>query len=195
MALAESLSIATFASIFINIMDTQTEKTEEVKNTEAEASVETSNNQPEEIIEKLNREVSELQDKYLRNVAEFDNFRRRTAKERLELIQTAGKDVIFSLLEVLDNMDRAEKLWANEESKKAENEGTMLVFNMLRSILQQKGLSAMQSIGTDFDLEKHEAITELEVEDAKKGKVIDELVKGYYLNDKLIRFAKVVVGK
>ena len=165
---------------------------------DAENSAETTPEVEENAISELDQlkaDLAEQKDKYLRLMAEFENFKRRTAKERLELIQTAGKDVIFSLLEVLDNMDRAEKLWANEESKKAENEGTMLVFNMLRSILQQKGLSAMQSIGTDFDLEKHEAITELEVEDAKKGKVIDELVKGYYLNDKLIRFAKVVVGK
>jgi len=159
-------------------------------------------NQPEEKMtednseyEKLLVEHNELKDKYLRNVAEFDNFRRRTSKERLELMQTAGKEIITSLLEVLDDCERAEKQWQNAGSDASSHEGTMLVFNKLRNIMQQKGLKAMESIGTDFDIEKHEAISELETTENMKGKVIDELVKGYYLNEKLIRFAKVVVGK
>ena len=146
-------------------------------------------------VEKLENELKELKDKYMRLLAEFDNFRRRTAKERLELIQTAGKDVIVSLLEVLDDCDRAEKQMQSGTDLKALKEGIQIVFNKIRSVLQSKGVKGMESLKTDFDVEKHEAITEVPVTDKKlKGKVIDEVQKGYYLNDKLIRFAKVVIG-
>jgi len=148
----------------------------------------------EDAQEKLQADLEEQKDKYLRLFAEFDNFKRRTAKERLELIQTAGKDVIISLLEVLDDCDRAEKQLQESDDMAANKEGILLVFNKLRNILQSKGLKAMESAGEDFDVEKHEAITEVPSKD-KKGKVVDEIEKGYYLNGKIIRFAKVVVGK
>jgi molecular chaperone GrpE len=144
---------------------------------------------------KLKKELEEQKDKYVRLFAEFDNFKRRNAKERIELMQTAGKEVITSMLDVLDDCDRAEKQM-NINNPEQIIEGVLLVFNKLRSTLQSKGLKAMDSIHTDFDVHKHEAIAEVPVEDkSKKGKVIDEIVKGYYLNDKLIRFAKVIVGK
>jgi len=147
-------------------------------------------------IEKLQAELKEQKDKYIRLYAEFDNFRRRTAKERIELIQTAGKDVITDLLDVLDDCDRAEKTLQQTDDVVQLKEGVQLIFNKLRNVLQAKGLKPMQSIATDFDVEKHEAITEIPAQDeAMKGKVIDEVQKGYYLNDKIIRFAKVVVGK
>jgi molecular chaperone GrpE len=129
-------------------------------------------------------------------MAEFENFKRRTSKERLELIQTAGKDVIVSLLDVLDDVDRAEKQLQTSDDIAVQKEGVQLVFNKIRSSLQSKGVKAMESVHTEFDVEKHEAITEIPAPtEALKGKVIDEVQKGYYLNDKLIRFAKVVVGK
>ncbi|MEP7254347.1 MAG: nucleotide exchange factor GrpE [Ferruginibacter sp.] len=149
----------------------------------------------EDALEKLQAELEEQKDKYLRLFAEFDNFKRRNAKEKNELIQTAGKDVIVSLLEVLDDCDRAEKQMEESNDIAANKEGFQLVFNKLRNTLQARGLKAMESINTDFDVEKHEAITEVEVPGKMKGKVVDEVVKGYYLNNKLIRFAKVVVGK
>lgn len=153
-------------------------------------------NPEEEITEKLTKELEEQKDKYIRLFAEFDNFKRRTAKERMELIQTAGKEVITSLLDVLDDCDRAEKQMNNTEDLQQIKEGVQLVFNKLRNTLQSKGLKPMENKDIDFDVEKHEAITEVVIEDEnKKGKVVDEIVKGYYLNDKLIRFAKVVVGK
>lgn len=146
-------------------------------------------------LEKLAAELQEQKDKYLRLMAEFDNFRRRTAKERLDLIQTAGKDVIVSLLDVLDDCDRAEKQLAGSDDITAQKEGVMLVFNKIRSNLQNKGVKAMESINTEFDVEKHEAITEIPAPTPElKGKILDEVMKGYYLNDKIIRFAKVVVG-
>jgi molecular chaperone GrpE len=143
----------------------------------------------------LKKDLEIQKDKYLRLVAEFDNFKRRNAKERVELIQTAGKDVITSMLDVLDDCDRAEKQMNTEDPEQLKV-GVQLVFNKLRTSLQAKGLKPMDSIDTEFDVHKHEAIAEVPVtEENKKGKVIDEIVKGYYLNDKLIRFAKVIVGK
>ena len=147
-------------------------------------------------IEKLQQELQEQKDKYIRLMAEFENFRRRTSKERLDLIQTAGKDVIVSLLDVLDDCDRAEKQLQTATDFEVQKEGVLLVFNKIRSTLQAKGVKAMESVHTSFDVEKHEAITEIPA--PKKdmvGKVLDEVQKGYYLNDKIIRFAKVVVGK
>lgn len=150
----------------------------------------------EDEVAKLKTDLEEQKDKYLRLAAEFDNYRRRSSKERLELIQTAGKEVISSLLQVLDDSDRAERQMQETNDPGQVKEGVQLVFNKLRKTLQAQGLKAMESLNTDFDVEKHEAITEIPVEDKKlKGKVVDEVEKGYYLNDKLIRFAKVVVGK
>ena len=154
-----------------------------------------SNPGAEDAMEKLQAELQEQKDKYLRLFAEFDNFKRRNAKERIELIQTAGKEVIASLLVILDDCERAEKQLEESDDIVNNKKGVQLVFNKLRSTLHAKGLKAMESINTDFDVEKHEAITEIEVPEDKKGKVVDEIEKGYYLNDKIIRFAKVVVGK
>ncbi|WP_207496217.1 nucleotide exchange factor GrpE [Aridibaculum aurantiacum] len=146
--------------------------------------------------EKLRAELQEQKDKYLRLFAEFDNFKRRNAKERIELIQTAGREVITSMLDVLDDADRAEKQIQTSEDVNVVKEGVQLVFNKLRTTLLSKGLKPMESINSDFDVEKHEAITEIPAPtDALKGKVVDEVTKGYYLNDKIIRHAKVVVGK
>ena len=145
--------------------------------------------------EKLELEIQEQKDKYLRLFAEFDNFKRRTAKERMDLIQTASKEFAIALLDVADDMDRAEKQIAQSEDIAQVKEGVQLVFNKMRSTLQQKGIKEMESIDTDFDVEKHEAVTEIPAGEEKIGKVVDDLQKGYYMNDKLIRFAKVVVGK
>ncbi len=149
-----------------------------------------------EEIEKLRAEVAELKDKHLRMVAEFDNFRRRTAKERLELVQTAGKDTIQSLLVVLDDVDRASKQLESTTDINLLKEGISLVFNKLRTIMQQKGLKVMDAVNQEFNPDLHEAITEIPVpSEDMVGKIIDVVESGYYLNDKLIRHAKVVVGK
>lgn len=145
--------------------------------------------------EKLQQENATLNDKYLRLFAEFDNYKRRTQKERVELLQTAGKDVVVSLLPVLDDFERAIKATENTSEVSAVREGIVLVQNKLKSILSQKGLKELESINTVFDTDIHEAITKIPApSDDLKGKVVDELEKGYTLNDKVIRFAKVVVG-
>jgi molecular chaperone GrpE len=147
-------------------------------------------------IASLKAQIEEQKDKYLRLFADFDNFKKRNAKERLELIQTAGKDVITGLLPVLDDFERALKATENMTEIAAAKEGMTLIHNKLYSYLNQKGLKPIQAIGETFDVEKHEALTEIPSPTPDmQGKVVDEIEKGYYLNDKIIRFAKVVVGK
>jgi molecular chaperone GrpE len=143
----------------------------------------------------LKEELALANDKYLRLYAEFDNFRRRTTKERIDLLQTAGKEVIVSLIPVLDDFERAVKSMEAATDIKAVKEGVVLVQNKINNILSQKGLKPMESIGQAFDADLHEAITNIPApSDDLKGKVIDEMEKGYYLNDSVIRFAKVIVG-
>lgn len=147
-------------------------------------------------LERLKGELAEEKDKFLRKVAEFDNFKRRNAKERIELIQTAGRDVITELLDVMDDCDRAQKQIETSEDTASIKEGVMLVFNKLRNTLNLRGLKVMETIGQEFNADLHEALTEIPTAtDDLKGKVVDEIMKGYYLNDKIIRHAKVVVGK
>lgn len=168
-------------------------------NTDESVSGSTHLNEPvaeESALEKLKAELEDARDKFIRKVAEFDNFKRRSAKERIELIQTAGKEVITDLLNVLDDCDRAQKQLETSTDATAIKEGVMLVFNKLRNTLQSKGVKAMETIQQEFNPDLHEAITEIPAPtDNLKGKVVDEVVKGYYLNDKIIRHAKVVVGK
>lgn len=147
--------------------------------------------------DKLKEELKESKDQYLRLVAEFDNFRKRNAKERIELIQTASKDLVQTLLVVLDDSERAMKTMETATDIDAVKEGMSLVMSKLSSILGQKGLKAMEEqVGKEFDAELHEAITEVPAPTEElQGKVVDVVEKGYYLNEKLIRYAKVVVGK
>jgi len=135
-------------------------------------------------------------EKYIRLYSEFDNFRRRTAKERVEWMQTASKDVILNVLPVIDDMERALKSMESSESMPKEAvEGMSLIYKKLYSILEKNGLKPMNAQGKDFDPDLHEAITQFAAPTPDMvGKVIDEVEKGYLLNDKVIRFAKVVVG-
>ncbi len=149
----------------------------------------------EEIIN-LRSQIDEYKDKHLRLYADFDNFKKRNAKERLELILTASKDVIKELLPVIDDFERALKSAETATDVVAVKEGMNLIYQKLVRNLESKGLKPIESKGQDFNVELHEAITEIPAPTPElSGKVIDEVEKGYYLNDKLIRFAKVVVGK
>jgi len=145
--------------------------------------------------DKLKDELAQANDKYLRLYAEFDNFRRRTSKERVELLQTAGKEIIVSLLPVLDDFERAEKAMEKSTDVEALKAGVALIQNKLNNILTQKGLKPMQSIGEPFNADLQEAVTNIPAPtEEMKGKVIDEMEKGYMLGDSVIRFAKVIVG-
>ncbi len=148
-----------------------------------------------ETMEKLLFELKEAKDKYLRLVAEFDNFRKRNAKERIELSQTAGKEVIGDLLVVLDDSNRALKQMESHNDPETIKQGIKLVFNKLQQIMLSKGLKTMECVNLEFNPDLHEAITEIPAPNENmKGKIIDVIEDGYYLNDKLIRHAKVVVG-
>ncbi len=138
----------------------------------------------------------ELKDKYVRLFADFDNYKKRVARERLELIKDASKDVMLNLLPVLDDFERALKAAEKATEVEPVKEGMGLIHSKLLKNLEQKGLKAVEPKGEPFDVEYHEAITEIPAptEDLK-GKVVDVVEKGYYLNDRIIRYAKVVVGK
>ena len=146
-------------------------------------------------IEELKNNLSQEQDKYLRLFAEFENFKKRTSRERIELFKTAGQEVISSLLPILDDFERAVNNTPEEQNK--EIEGFVLIQNKLNDIMKSNGLIATETkIGDTFDAEVHEAITLIPAPDAtQKGKIIDITEKGYQLGDKIIRFPKVVVGQ
>jgi molecular chaperone GrpE len=141
-------------------------------------------------------EYKAAEDRYLRLYAEFDNYKRRTGAERIELFKTANQEVLISLIPVLDDFGRALKAMQTATDINAVKEGIELVNNKFNGILTAKGLKPMDAVGKEFDSEFHEAITNIPAPtEDMKGKVIDEVEKGYFLNDKVIRFAKVVVGE
>jgi len=153
---------------------------------------EQSDQTPEQL---LTAELAVANDKYLRLYAEFENYKRRISKERIELMQTAGKEIIASLLPVIDDFDRALKAIETASEVGPVKEGVSLVGQKLKNILSQQGLKEMESIGKPFDAELQEAITNIPApSDDLKGKVIDEVEKGYFLHGKVLRHAKVVVG-
>ncbi len=172
------------------------DKTEEVIEGSHEGEMEESQEDEVSEIEKLKAELQEAKDKYLRLYSEFENFRRRTAKERIELTKTASENLMTALLPVMDDFERAQKALEESEDHKASKEGFDLIYNKFRNILKQKGLKPMEDkIGAEFNTEFHEAISQVPVDKKKlKGKIIDTVEKGYYLDEKVIRFAKVVIG-
>lgn len=146
-------------------------------------------------LETAKLEIAELKDKYLRLYADFENFRRRTAKEKLEMISGASADMLKSVLPVVDDFERAIVSFDSSTEVEALREGVDLIYNKLFKTLESKGLKPMVSKGETFDAELHESIAQFPApSEDLKGKVIDEIEKGYYLNDKVIRYAKVIVG-
>ncbi len=156
-----------------------------------------SSSQKTEEKDSKDEKIEALEDKYLRLFSEFDNYKKRTKKEKAEIIRNASGDVIKDILPVLDDFDRA--IRANEENEVTEEklkEGFELIYNKLKGILEKKGLQEMEAKGKPFNMEEHEAMTKAPApSEEEKGKVIEEVEKGYYLNDKVLRFAKVVVGE
>lgn len=147
------------------------------------------------VIDELTNKLAEANDKYIRLAAEFDNYRRRTAKERLELISTAGEDVIKGFLPVLDDCERALEVLKKSEASEAAIEGTELILNKIMTFLKGRGLSVIEALGKELDTDYHEAVAKFPVDDKeKKNRIIDVVQQGYKLNEKVIRFSKVVVG-
>lgn len=159
--------------------------------------VESQENVEEEISieKKLESELAEMKDKYIRMYSEFENFRRRTAKEKIEMIQNASQGLIKDLIPVVDDFERAQKSFDEAKDIEPIKEGIELIYNKLFNTLAQKGLKAMDSKESDFDVELHECITQIDLGENNKGKIVDVIEKGYYLNEKVVRYAKVVVGK
>jgi molecular chaperone GrpE len=176
------------------IVSENNESPENVSETTENVSESQTANAQADSSEKLQIELAEQKEKFIRLYSEFENFRRRTAKEKLDLIQSANEQLIKTLLPVIDDFARAEKSFKDKNDK--ELEGFFLIHNKFRKVLEQAGVKTMEiKAGADFDADVHEAITQVPVADEKlKGKVVDVIESGYFLNDKVIRFAKVVVG-
>ena len=164
--------------------------------TESTDSNTTATGAPQPEASRTDAELADLKDKYLRLAAEFENYKRRTSKERIELFKTANQELMIALLPVLDDFERARNATAATTDANAVRESIEIIQNKLNKTLQQKGLTAMEAKGGDFDAELHEAITQIPApSDDLKGKIVDEVEKGYYLGDKVIRHAKVVLGQ
>ena len=149
-----------------------------------------------EVASRAEAELADLKDKYLRLAAEFENYKRRTSKERIDLFKTANQELMVALLPVLDDFDRARQHTQGTQDPAALQNALDITYNKLSKTLQQKGLASMDAKGGDFDAELHEAITQIPApSDELRGKIVDEIEKGYYLGDKVIRHAKVVLGQ
>ncbi len=177
-------------------------KKEKIKEEEivSETSTETQTEQEQETTEavdpivQLENDLAEMKDKYIRLYSEFDNYRKRTAKEKIDTIINATEGLIKDLLPIVNDFERAQKSMENSDDTQAIKEGINLISNKLNHTLTLKGLKPMSSKGETFDVELHECITQFAAGDEQKGMVIDEIEKGYFLNEKVIRYAKVVVG-
>ncbi len=148
-----------------------------------------------EELKESQEKIAELNDKYLRLYSEFDNYRKRTIKEKADIYKTAGEDVIISIIGIIDDFERAMKATADTEENRAHREGMELIYNKFKKTLEQKGVEEIKAIGEIFDTDLHEALTKVPApSEDLKSKVLDVIEKGYTMNDKVIRFAKVVVG-
>jgi len=175
-------------------------ETVDTSNSEEDVDAIAEEKSPMEILEaekaEAEQQATELKNKYLRLYAEFENYKKRSIREKLDYMKTASRDTLSALLPILDDFDRAKKNADMEDSTEQFSDGVALVYNKLKTTLKQKGLTEMETTGTDFDADLHEAVTEIPAPtEDMKGKVIDTIEKGYMLNDKIIRHAKVVVGK
>ncbi len=152
--------------------------------------------QLESSLEICGQKLNDSQDKYLRLSAEFDNYRKRTLKEKSDLLKSAGEDTIVRILPVLDDFERAMAAMQTSKDIEAVKDGINLIYNKLKETLSQLGIKEIESLNLDFNTDLHEAITKIPApQDDLRGKVVDVVQKGYYLNDKILRFAKVVIGE
>lgn len=147
-------------------------------------------------MKELKKELEDQKDRYLRLSAEFDNFRKRTLREKMEMSKIAGEEIYVKILPVLDDLDRAMKAIQESSDVEAVKEGMLLIYNKFKDYLNQQGVKEIEAMHQKFDTDVHEAITKIPAENKKlKGKVVDIIEKGYFLNDKIIRFPKVVIGE
>ncbi|MBN1183055.1 MAG: nucleotide exchange factor GrpE [Bacteroidales bacterium] len=174
----------------------KTSKTTDKKHTQAKKSSKTTHAKKEDKKDDSLEKLAELQDKYLRLSAEFDNFRKRTLKEKMELTKSAGEDILLSLLPVMDDFERGMQALDKANDINAVKEGMHIIHKKFKDFLSQKGVKEIEAVSKDFDVDFHEAITKIPApSDDLKGKVVDVIEKGYCLNEKVIRYSKVVVGE
>ncbi len=153
-------------------------------------------NKSEEELKKIQNELNELKDKHIRLQAEFDNFRKRTLKEKMELMKSAGESILVNILPVIDDFDRAIQMMGAKEEGDPVADGVKLIYNKFQEFLKQNGIKEIDAKEKDFDTDLHEAIVKIPAPSEElKGKNVDVIQKGYMLNDKIIRFAKVVIGE
>ena len=177
------------------VQEQETEKKEEKKGFLKKDAKKEKIAQLEKQVAEMTEKLAKEKDDYIRLMAEFDNFRRRTSQEKLELVSVASMDTIKGLLPVLDDCERAMAVLKDSADSEAAKEGTELIYHKLLAYLQSKGLAVIDAAGKEFDTDLHEAVAQFPVQDEdKKGKVFDVVQTGYTLNGKVIRFAKVVVG-
>lgn len=174
--------------------ETNVNNEELIENIEAEEIESNEVEQSESTSPTFEDQLADAKDKYLRLYADFENFRRRTSKEKIDMIQNASENLIKDLIPIVDDFERANKSFETVTEIEPLKEGISLIFNKLQKTLANKGVKTIESKGQDFDVELHECITQFAAGEDQKGKVIEEVEKGYYLNDKVIRYAKVVVG-
>lgn len=169
---------------------------EQTEETSGDAKVADQETKTENASEKMAAEIAEWRDKYVRLSAEFDNYRKRTLKEKMDLMSSAGEDVIKSLLPVMDDLERALAATEKASDVAAVREGVVLISNKLRDTLRGRGLAEIEAVGQELDTDFHEAVAKIPAQDeTQKGRIIDVVQKGYKLNDKVIRHSKVVVGE
>ena len=173
-----------------------TEQQEEIQDQKKDHKKGHKKHEAEEQLEKAEMDLLELKDKHIRLQAEFDNYRKRTLKERIDLMKSANESLLISLLPVIDDFDRANQTLDIVEEDSPVKEGVKLIYNKFQEFLKQNGVKEIEAKGQDFDTDLHEAITKIPAPSADMaGKIVDVVQKGYYLNDKVIRFAKVVIGE
>lgn len=178
-----------------NVSEEQTDTTESAE-TDKTSEETTDNQETQQPAEDFETKYNELNDRYLRLMAEFDNYRKRTLKEKMELTKTGGEDVLKGILPVVDNMERAIKSLETAKDLEAVKEGIDLIYKKFQEFLTAKGLKEIEAQGLELDTDKHEAVTKFPApSEDLKGKIIDVIEKGYTLNDKVIRYAKVVIGE
>ncbi|MFC2081289.1 nucleotide exchange factor GrpE [Bacteroidota bacterium] len=173
--------------------ENKTQKTASTKTKSAKSRVKTDSSAK---LKELQKELQEQKDKYLRLSADYDNFRKRTLREKIDLTKLAGESIFINILPVLDNLERAMKSIEEAKDVDAVKEGMFLIYNNFKEYLNQQGVKEIDAMHKDFDTDVHEAVTKIPTKDKKlKGKVVDIIEKGYFLNEKVIRYSKVVIGE
>src|SRR6056297_1899306 len=178
-------------------INSEQDKNEEVEINDSVEPEEDAKEKKESQKEKSDKEkLEELNDKYIRLAAEYDNYRRRTLKEKMELAKSAGEDILVNILPVMDDFERGLESIDKAKEVDAIKDGVLLIYNKFKEFLKQRGVKAIEAKEKEFDTDLHEAVTKIPAPEEKlKGKVVDEIEKGYLLNDKVIRYAKVVIGE